>query len=87
MKKIHSATKKLKPKKIEQTHFNFTKTTTDGKFQLPPFTLLEEAQHKDARVKRDNLITNSRILEKKLSDFGVEGACYGSHARPGYHDV
>ena len=34
---------------------------------------MEEAQHKDARVKRDNLITNSRILEKKLSDFGVEG--------------
>ncbi|MGD0022495.1 MAG: DNA translocase FtsK 4TM domain-containing protein [Smithellaceae bacterium] len=66
------AAKNLKPRKIEQTHFNFTKTTTDGKFQLPPFTLLEEAQHKDARVKRDNLITNSRILEKKLSDFGVE---------------
>ncbi len=67
-----AALKKTKLKKIEQTHFNFTKTTTDGKFQLPPLTLLEEAQHKDARVKRDNLITNSRILEKKLSDFGVE---------------
>ena len=67
-----AALKKTKLKKIEQTHFNFTKTTTDGKFQLPPLTLLDEAQHKDARVKRDNLITNSRILEKKLSDFGVE---------------
>lgn len=66
-----TAPKKVKIKKVEQTHFDFTKA--DGKFQLPPFTLLEEAQHKDARVKRDYLITNSRILEKKLSDFGVEG--------------
>ncbi|MCK7503353.1 MAG: hypothetical protein MZV70_04075 [Desulfobacterales bacterium] len=39
---------------------------------MPPFTLLEEAPQKDTRVKRDHLITNSRILEKKLADFGVE---------------
>lgn len=63
--------KKTKIKKVEQTHFDFTKA--DGKFQLPPFTLLEESQHKDTRVKRDHLITNSRVLEKKLADFGVEG--------------
>ncbi|MGP8152777.1 MAG: DNA translocase FtsK, partial [Smithella sp.] len=67
------ALKKVSPKKIEQTHFDFTKIKTDDKFQLPPFTLLEESQHKDVRVKRDSLVTNSRILEKKLSDFGVEG--------------
>ena len=64
--------KKVNLKKIEQTNFNFTKTNADEKFQLPPFTLLEESQHKDVRVKRDSLVTNSRILEKKLSDFGVE---------------
>ncbi len=62
--------KKAKIKKVEQTHFDFTKA--DGKFQLPPFTLLAEGPHKDTRVKRDHLVTNSRILEKKLSDFGVE---------------
>jgi DNA segregation ATPase FtsK/SpoIIIE, S-DNA-T family len=66
-----AAPKKARIKKVEQTHFDFTRA--DGKFQLPPFTLLEEAPHKDTRVKRDYLITNSRILEKKLSDFGVEG--------------
>ena len=65
--------KKVNLKKVEQTNFNFTKTNIDEKFQLPPFTLLEESQHKDVRVKRDSLVTNSRILEKKLSDFGVEG--------------
>jgi S-DNA-T family DNA segregation ATPase FtsK/SpoIIIE len=67
------AVKKVNLKKVEQTNFIFTKTNIDEKFQLPPFTLLEESQHKDVRVKRDSLVTNSRILEKKLSDFGVEG--------------
>ena len=64
--------KKITPKKVEQTHFDFSKLKSDGKFQLPPFTLLAEAPQKDGRVKRDQLITNSRILEKKLADFGVE---------------
>jgi S-DNA-T family DNA segregation ATPase FtsK/SpoIIIE len=68
-----SVSKKTRPKKIEQAHFDFTKIKSDGKFQLPPFTLLEESPQKDTRIKRDYLITNSRILEKKLSDFGVEG--------------
>ena len=65
--------KKINPKKIEQTNFNFTQTSADEKFQVPPYTLLEDPPNKDARVKRDSLVTNSRILEKKLSDFGVEG--------------
>lgn len=65
--------KKAPPKKTEQTHFDFTKTKSDDKFQLPPYSLLEEAPQKDARVKRESLVTNSRILEKKLLDFGVEG--------------
>lgn len=72
IEEISPAVKKAKPKKTEQTHFNFTRAIGDSKYQLPPFTLLEESQHKDTRVKRDNLITNSRILEKKLADFGVE---------------
>jgi len=66
------AVKKVIPKKIEQTHFDFTKTKTDEQFQLPPLTLLDETPPKDGRVKRDALVTNSRILEKKLADFGVE---------------
>lgn len=65
--------KKINFKKIEQTNLNFEKTSADEKFQMPPLTLLEEVQHKDVRVKRDALVTNSRILEKKLSDFGVDG--------------
>ncbi len=65
--------RKAKAKKVEQTHFDFSQMKPDGAFQLPPFTLLSEPPQKDTRVKRDHLITNSRILEKKLADFGVEG--------------
>ena len=63
---------KEKLKKAEQTHFDFA-SRVSGKFQLPPLTLLDHVERKDTRIKRENLIANSRILEKKLSDFGVEG--------------
>ncbi|MBU3932393.1 MAG: DNA translocase FtsK, partial [Proteobacteria bacterium] len=63
---------KEKLKKAEQTRFDFA-SRVSGKFQLPPLTLLDRVERKDTRIKRENLIANSRILEKKLSDFGVEG--------------
>jgi len=62
---------KAKQKKIEQTHFDFLERV--GDYQLPPLTLLDQAEKRDTRVKRDSLIANARILEKKLADFGVEG--------------
>lgn len=61
---------KIKRKKVEQTHFDFIQT--NGLFKLPPLTLLDHVERKDTRIKRDSLIMNSRILEKKLADFGVE---------------
>ncbi|NPU85299.1 MAG: DNA translocase FtsK [Syntrophaceae bacterium] len=62
---------KSKQKKIEQTHFDFLERV--GDYQLPPLSLLDQAEKRDSRVKRDSLIANARILEKKLADFGVEG--------------
>ncbi len=61
---------KPKKKKTEQTHFEFLES--DGVFNLPPLSLLDEYERRDTRVKRESLLMNSRILEKKLSDFGVE---------------
>ena len=63
---------KDKLQKAEQTHFDFV-SRMNGKFKLPPLTLLDRVERKDTRIKRENLIANSRTLEKKLSDFGVEG--------------
>lgn len=65
-------TLKEKLQKAEQTHFEFS-SRLSVKFKLPPLTLLDRLARKDTRIKRENLIANSRILEKKLSDFGVEG--------------
>ncbi|HVO66095.1 MAG TPA: DNA translocase FtsK 4TM domain-containing protein [Syntrophales bacterium] len=65
------STEKPRRKKSEQTHFDFLQKS--GDFKLPPLTLLDQIERKDTRIKRDSLIMNSRILEKKLADFGVEG--------------
>ncbi len=62
--------KKPKRKKIEQIRFDFLEQ--DGVFNLPSFSLLDDHSRKDTRVKRESLLMNSRLLEKKLSDFGVE---------------
>ena len=84
-KKISSAKKKRKPedaplitpaerarrKKLEQASFEFLEP--DGAFQLPALSLLDDVKRKDMRIKKESLIMNSRILEKKLSDFGVNG--------------
>jgi len=61
---------KTKRKKIEQIRFDFLER--DGVFTLPSLSLLDDQSRKDTRVKRESLLMNSRILEKKLSDFGVE---------------
>ena len=50
-------------------------------FQLPPILLLEADVEKRQKVDRDSLIMNSRILEKKLLDYGVEGKVV--EVRPG----
>jgi S-DNA-T family DNA segregation ATPase FtsK/SpoIIIE len=63
---------KEKLAKAEQTHFDFA-SRLSGKFKLPPLTLLDHVERKDTRIKRETLIANSRTLEKKLSDFGVDG--------------
>ncbi|MBI4632747.1 MAG: DNA translocase FtsK 4TM domain-containing protein [Deltaproteobacteria bacterium] len=70
---------KAKRKKAEQIPFDFIQTS--GAFMLPPLTLLEEGEHRDTKIKRDILLANSRALEKKLSDFGVEGKVV--EVRPG----
>ena len=62
---------RMKRKRAEQTQFDFIQK--EGAFKLPPLTLLDQVERKDTRIKRESLIMNSRILEKKLADFGVEG--------------
>ncbi len=72
-------TAKEEPRKDEQTYFEFLQP--EGTFRLPDVSLLDKVAVKDTRIKRESLIMNSRILEKKLADFGVEGSV--TEVRPG----
>jgi len=64
---------------IEQQAFEFLEDKKT--FQLPPISLLEAETEKRQKIDRESLIMNSRILEKKLLDYGVEGKVV--EVRPG----
>ena len=66
-----AAPERTRKKKIEQTLFEFAEAK--GVYMLPPLTLLDEVPRRDTKQRRENLIANARLLEKKLADFGVEG--------------
>jgi S-DNA-T family DNA segregation ATPase FtsK/SpoIIIE len=64
---------------VEQATFEFMELKKA--FQLPPLSLLEAEVEKRQKIDRDSLIMNSRILENKLLDYGVEGRVV--EVRPG----
>jgi S-DNA-T family DNA segregation ATPase FtsK/SpoIIIE len=64
---------------VEQEAFEFGEPGKE--FQLPPISLLEAETEKRQKIDRDSLVMNSRILEKKLLDYGVEGRVV--EVRPG----
>jgi S-DNA-T family DNA segregation ATPase FtsK/SpoIIIE len=64
---------------VEQGAFEFAESGKE--FQLPPVSLLEAETEKRQKIDRDSLVMNSRILEKKLLDYGVEGRVV--EVRPG----
>ena len=59
-------------KKPEQESFSFMNIA--GDFKLPSLELLDDPpEEKWVEIQRESLEMNARRLEKKLSDFGVEG--------------
>jgi len=64
---------------IAQEAFDFAEGRKE--YQLPPISLLEAETEKRQKIDRDSLVMNSRILEKKLLDYGVEGRVV--EVRPG----
>ncbi|MGQ9508511.1 MAG: DNA translocase FtsK [Thermodesulfobacteriota bacterium] len=63
----------------KQEVFEFVKSKKE--FELPPLSLLEAEGEKKIKVDRETLVMNSKILEKKLLDYGVEGRVV--EVRPG----
>jgi S-DNA-T family DNA segregation ATPase FtsK/SpoIIIE len=64
---------------FEQEEFSFIKPKE--RFHLPPLSLLESGELKRVTIDKQSLVMNSRILEKKLMDYGVEGKVM--QVRPG----
>ncbi|HET8760679.1 MAG TPA: DNA translocase FtsK 4TM domain-containing protein, partial [Nitrospiria bacterium] len=51
-------------------------------YQLPPLSLLADAPSVSRKAGKDDLVMSSRLLEKKLQDFGVQGAVTEVHPGP-----
>ena len=63
---------KTKPKPApKQQVFDFMKD--DSRFQLPTIDFLEDPEERPGSVSEENLRMQSKLLEKKLEDFGVHG--------------
>lgn len=50
----------------------FAAAAGGGVFTRPPLSLLDRPERRDGKVRKETLLMNSRTLERKLSDFGVE---------------
>jgi S-DNA-T family DNA segregation ATPase FtsK/SpoIIIE len=70
------------PKEGKQETFHFDDRARTGPFQLPDITIFQQPPAGGRTFDRDSLIMNSRILEKKLSDFGVGGSVVTVHPGP-----
>jgi S-DNA-T family DNA segregation ATPase FtsK/SpoIIIE len=66
----------------EQETFVFSEHTPQGPYQFPEASIFQRAPDVDRRYDRESLIMNSRILEKKLADFGVTGRVVTVHPGP-----
>jgi len=62
---------KAKPAAPKQEVFDWMRR--NGPYELPGVDLLDQVEKEQGGMSKDSLIASSRLLEKKLSDFGVEG--------------
>jgi S-DNA-T family DNA segregation ATPase FtsK/SpoIIIE len=68
-RKAEQPAKRLPPPK--QKMFDFMRE--EGAFSLPSLDFLDDPEERPVSVNDENLIALSRLLEKKLEDFGVHG--------------
>ena len=74
-------TVKQQAERVRQEAFAFHHGD-DGNYQLPDVGIFQEPPQGARSYDRDSLIMNSRILEKKLLDFGVGGSVITVHPGP-----
>jgi len=71
-----------KTRKPEQEAFRFDDSSHSGPFELPDISIFAAPPEGERSFDRDSLIMNSKILEKKLADFGVTGRVVRVHPGP-----
>ena len=71
-----------KTRKPEQEAFRFNENGPQGPFQLPDTSIFTAQLESERSYDRDSLLMNSKILEKKLADFGVTGRVVRVHPGP-----
>ena len=65
-----------------QEEFSFSDRPSGGPFTLPDSEFFQRPPETGRAFDRESLIMNSRILEKKLADFGVTGRVVTVHPGP-----
>jgi S-DNA-T family DNA segregation ATPase FtsK/SpoIIIE len=65
-----------------QQAFRFEERGPSGPYRLPDVSIFQESSTGNRQYDRDSLIMNSRILEKKLADFGIGGRVITVHPGP-----
>ena len=71
-----------KKRKPEQEAFRFNEGGPSGPFRLPDVSIFSATPDGERSYDRDSLLMNSKILEKKLADFGVQGRVVRVHPGP-----
>jgi len=66
----------------QQEAFTFDETGAQGPYRLPEASVFDPPPPGRRGFDRESLIMNSRILEKKLGDFGVNGRVVTVHPGP-----
>jgi hypothetical protein len=69
-------------RKPEQEAFRFNDPGASGPFELPDSSIFASPPDGERSYDRDSLLMNSKILEKKLADFGVMGRVVRVHPGP-----
>ncbi len=77
----HAAERKAAHKPQQET-FAFSESGPGGPYTHPDIAIFHEPPEGGQRFDRDSLVMKSRILEKKLSDFGVHGSVVRVHPGP-----
>ncbi len=77
----HSADRNAKLTPRQET-FVFAEGRSASPFESPDISLFQKPKEAARTYDRDSLIMNSRILEKKLKDFGVGGRVVTVHPGP-----